>query len=127
MRELSIATRTSVAWHVIALTGELDFRTAPQLHAALQALELGPDRGLVIDLDGLTFCDSSGITAVLVARRLADAAGARLALAAVPGRVARTFELVGLDQVFTIHPTAAAATAGNLAQTEGHPAQTEQG
>ena len=86
-------------------------RTAPQLHAALQALAFGPDRGLVIDLGRLTFCDSSGITAMLVAQRLTTAAGAPMALAAVPGRVVRTLELAGLDQVFTIHPTAAGATA----------------
>lgn len=111
MRELAIATHTDGARHVIALAGELDFRTASQVHTAVQTLALGPDRGLVIDLRKLTFCDSSGITAMLVAQRLATAAGAPMALAAVPGRVARTLKLAGLDQVFTIHPTAAVATA----------------
>ena len=114
MRVLTIATHTDGARHVLALAGDLDFRTAPQLHAGVQALALGPDRGLVIDLSGLTFCDSSGITAMLAAQRLAAAAEAPMALAAVPGRVTRTFKLAGLDQVFTVHATTAEATAEDL-------------
>ncbi|MFD0636560.1 STAS domain-containing protein [Catenulispora yoronensis] len=66
---------------------------------------------MVIDLSDLAFCDSSGITAMLVARRLTVAAGATMALAAVPGRVARIFARAGLDQIFTIHATTADATA----------------
>ena len=111
MNDLAIATHTSDTWHIIALAGELDFHTAPQLRAAVQDRELTPNRGLIIDLSELTFCDSSGITAILVAYRLTSAAGAPMALAAVPSSVARTFKLVGLDQVFTIYPTTGDATA----------------
>ena len=111
MNELAIATHTSGAWHIIALTGDLDLHTAPQLRTAVEARELSPNHGLVIDLSELTYCDSSGITALLVAQRLTTAAGAPMALAAVPSRVARTFKLAGLDQLFTIHPTTADATA----------------
>lgn len=113
MNELAVTTRTSGAWHIIALAGELDFHTAPQVCAAVEAQELNPNRGLVIDLSELTFCDSSGITAILAAQRLTATAGAPMALAAVPGRVTRTFKLAGLDQVFTIHPTTGDATAND--------------
>lgn len=114
MRNLAIVTRTDGLWRVLELAGELDFGTAPQLHDAVRAEELGPDHGLVIDLAGLTFCDSSGITAMLVAQKLTAATGASLALAAVPGRVARTFKLAGLEQVFAIHSTAAEVTVRDL-------------
>lgn len=114
MRELAIVARTSGVWSVIALAGELDFHTAVQMRDAVEAQELGPGRCLVVDLGGLTFCDSSGITAMLVAQRLAVAADASLALAAVPDRIARTFKIAGLDQLFVIHPTTSDATAGDL-------------
>jgi anti-anti-sigma factor len=114
VRELVIVVRTSGVWNVIALAGELDFHTAAQVRVAVEAQELGPGRRLVVDLGGLTFCDSSGITAMLVAQRLAVAADSSLVLAAVPDRIARTFTLAGLDPLFVVHPTTADATAGDL-------------
>lgn len=111
MNALTVTARTDGTWVVLEVAGELDFQTAPQVRTAVQALSLSPDRGLVLDLGGLTFCDSSGITAMVVARAFAREAGAAIALAALPDRVARTFAIVGLAQVFTVHPTAAEAIA----------------
>lgn len=62
-----------------------------------------------MDLGGLTFCDSTGITILIAARNVALAAHSTIALAAVPNMISRTFSTVGLDQVFPIHPTAQAA------------------
>ncbi|MFJ7280328.1 STAS domain-containing protein [Kitasatospora sp. NPDC098663] len=61
-----------------------------------------PGQCPVIDLSGLGFCDSSGITALLAARRHAQAPGARLDLACVPADTLPILVIVGLDQVFTI-------------------------
>lgn len=113
MNALTVTARTDGPWAVLEVTGELDFHTAPRLRAAVQAQELGPHRGLVLDLGGVTFCDSSGITAMVVARALARDADAAIVLAALPERLARTFALVGLAQVFAVHPTAAEAVAGS--------------
>lgn len=49
----------------------------------------------------MRFCDSSGITALIAARSHADAARAGIAPAAVP---ANTLRIVGLDQIFPVHP-----------------------
>jgi len=111
MKALTVTARTEGAWAVVELAGELDFHTAPQVRAVVETQELGPGRGLVVDLGGLTFCDSSGITAMIVARGIAQGATASIVLAALPDRVARIFALVGLDQVFVIHPSSADAVA----------------
>ncbi|MFD5630925.1 MULTISPECIES: STAS domain-containing protein [unclassified Streptomyces] len=108
---LTLHTRTTPAGAVIELAGELDHHTADQIRAALPGLALRRGQQLVLDLDGLTFCDSSGITVLIAARNHALAADASIALAAVPERVSRIFRVVGLDQVFPTHPTARAATA----------------
>lgn len=112
MNELTLTTRTTATGTVVLnLLGELDFYTAPQLREALAALALETGQRLVLDLGALTFCDSSGISMLIGARNHALAAGADIALAAVPARVLRIFTVVGLDQVFTCHPSTEAALA----------------
>ncbi|MFS8204160.1 STAS domain-containing protein [Streptomyces sp. CWNU-52B] len=110
-QRLTLRTRTAPTGVVIELAGELDHHTAPDVRAALPGLDLRPGRQLVLDLGGVTFCDSTGITVLIAARNHALAAGATIALAAVPDRVSRIFRIVGLDQVFPSHPTAEAAEA----------------
>ncbi|MGH1554357.1 STAS domain-containing protein [Streptomyces sp. L7] len=93
------------------MTGELDYDNCAQVRDLLPALALRDGQRLVVDLTGVTFCDSSGITALLAARNHALAARADIALAAVPPHLGRIFQMVGLDQVFPTHPTAQAAEA----------------
>ncbi|MFD7231100.1 STAS domain-containing protein [Streptomyces sp. NPDC059881] len=109
--ELTVQTRTATAGPVIELAGELDHHSAPDVRVLLLGLGLHPGQQLVIDLDRLTFCDSSGITVLIAARNHALQAEADIALAAVPDHVSRIFRTVGLEQVFTIHPDARAAEA----------------
>jgi anti-sigma B factor antagonist len=109
--QLAVHTRTTPAGPVVELTGELDYDSSAQVRELLPALALEDGQQLVVDLAGVTFCDSSGITALLAARNHALAARAGIALAAVPERISRIFQMVGLAQVFPAHPTAQAAEA----------------
>ncbi|MFD8813409.1 STAS domain-containing protein [Streptomyces sp. NPDC059627] len=111
MSHLVIHTRTAAAGPVVELTGELDYDSCTQVLDLLPELSLRAGQQLVIDLTGITSCDSSGITALIAARNLALAAQAGIALATVPRHVSRIFSVVGLDQVFATHPTAQAAEA----------------
>jgi anti-sigma B factor antagonist len=105
----SVTTRTAAAGAVVTVAGELDVATAPRLRAGVAALVLAPGQRLVVDLAGVTFCDSSGISALIAARNVAEAAGAAVALAAVPARLSRTFGLIGLADFFPTYPSAEAA------------------
>jgi anti-sigma B factor antagonist len=109
--QLAIRTRTTPAGPVVELTGELDYDSSAQVRALFPELVLRDGSQLVVDLAGVTFCDSSGITALLAARNHALAARAGISLVAVPDHISRIFQMVGLDQVFTTHPTAQAAEA----------------
>ncbi|WP_440087985.1 STAS domain-containing protein [Streptosporangium sp. LJ11] len=105
MSELRVATRGTGTGPVLEVAGELDFLTAPRLREALRSIAPLPGQRLVIDLAGLTACDSSGITVLLVARNRALEAHAGIVLAAIPDHLARVFRIVGLDQVFAVsHP-----------------------
>lgn len=111
MSRLSVHTRTTPAGPVIQLAGELDHDSTPEIRELLPQLVFEQGQQLVIDLSGITFCDSSGISVLIAARNVALAAHSTIVLAAVPERVGRIFGVVGLDQVFPSHPTAQAAEA----------------
>ncbi|MFE5396180.1 STAS domain-containing protein [Streptomyces sp. NPDC056568] len=95
---------------VLEVSGELDHHTAQLLTQAVSDAPFD-DSGVVIDLSELTYCDSTGITVLISAYQRAQATGSPLSLAGVNPDQMRVFTVVGLDQVFTFHPTTAAAIA----------------
>ncbi|OXM59856.1 STAS domain-containing protein [Amycolatopsis vastitatis] len=107
----SATTRATGAGPVVTVSGEVDVATAPRLRAEFGALTLERGQLLVVDLAGVTFCDSSGISALIAARNLAEEAEAGVALAAVPDRLSRTFALIGLGDFFPTYPSAEEAIA----------------
>jgi len=80
--------------------GELDMRTVPELDDRLQAAREAA-RYVVLDLRGLSFMDSTGIS--LVTRWNLEARRDGLDFALVQGdeRVRRLFELTALTEYFT--------------------------
>ncbi|MFH9132757.1 STAS domain-containing protein [Streptomyces sp. NPDC017524] len=111
MSPLTITARDAATGPVLEITGDLDHHTAPELRKAVDGVTVAAGQLLVLDLAGLDFCDSSGISALLSARSAAIENGGHIALAAVPANTARILRIVGLDQVFALHPDAATATA----------------
>ncbi|OEJ93377.1 STAS domain-containing protein [Streptomyces thermolilacinus] len=109
MSQLRITTHDTATGPVLAVSGELDYTSAPELRALVAGVTLRPGQRLVLDLRGMEFCDSSGITAMIAARGHALDAGADIALAAVPPHTLRVLRLVGLDQVFTVQADAETA------------------
>ena len=71
------------------LRGELDIGTAPKLEQAVErALEEGC-REVVLDLTGTTLLDSSGLGALLRAKRTVDASQGSMTVHSPPGSEAR--------------------------------------
>ncbi|MFD6492515.1 STAS domain-containing protein [Streptomyces sp. NPDC059944] len=102
-------TQTSVnGARVLALAGELDADNADILRDALH-LEPGFDELTVLDVEKITFLDSSAINVLVTARRNAEAAGGRLRMAALTDPVRRVVEIVGLDTIIACYPTLAEA------------------
>jgi anti-sigma B factor antagonist len=104
MSPLNITHSDTATGPVLRVAGDLDYEHAPVLRQQVDTLDLKAGQNLVIDLSGLAFCDSTGITALLAARQHAQTAGADIALAAVPADTLRVLTVVGLHHVFTIHP-----------------------
>jgi len=90
--DLSHHLRDGRNW--LVLVGELDFGSAPQLVAALNAAQRD-GRPIVVDLRGLRFIDSSGLRALLHASRAGLRTGLPLQLIAGSPTVMRVFDLTG--------------------------------
>jgi anti-sigma B factor antagonist len=110
MSLLRITTRNAATGPVLEVFGDLEHSSAPELRALVSTVALRPGQCLVLDLGGMEFCDSSGITALIAARSHALDAQASIALAAVPAGTRRVLRITGLDQIFTSYPDAETAT-----------------
>jgi anti-sigma B factor antagonist len=88
--------------HVVGVRGEIDLFTAPELKQKLtDAIEGGKSR-IVVDLSETTFLDSTALGVLIGAvKRLRSRDGA-LVIVNVDQNIAKTFEITGLDQIFTI-------------------------
>ncbi|GGW20664.1 anti-sigma factor antagonist [Streptomyces capoamus] len=103
---LSISTHSSpTGLVVLRLAGELDHYTGPGFRQAVEDVLRGPGTGVVADLSALEYCDSTGITGIITAYRLAEAAGSSFAVAALSPAMTQLFRVAGLDQVLTLHPS----------------------
>jgi anti-sigma B factor antagonist len=91
--------------HVLEVRGEIDLFTAPELKQVLaESIEAGRIR-IIVDLTDTTFLDSTALGVLIGAvKRLRSRDGA-LAIVNIDDNIAKTFEITGLDQIFTIVPT----------------------
>jgi anti-sigma B factor antagonist len=88
---------------VIAVSGELDVSTGPDLSdAAVNALNEADCHRLALDLSGLSFIDSSGINALIGIRDASHRAHAALRISRMSPRVAEVLRLTAVDRLFDI-------------------------
>lgn len=104
-------TRLDEAGYLVRLSGEVDAFNAPELSAELERLaDTGASR-IVVDLSAVTLIDSSGLGALLGAYLRFRSGGAKIVLVAGPPEAMRSFEVTGLDRLFTVAPSLSAAMA----------------
>jgi anti-sigma B factor antagonist len=98
-------------WTVVAVEGEIDLYSAPQLRdAVLAAVEGGADH-VVIDLSAVPFMDSSGLGVVVACLKRLREAGGELAVVTPAGSPpTKLLSLTGLDQAIPTHATVEEAT-----------------
>lgn len=97
----------------IAVRGELDLSTAPDLEAPLdRALESG-EGSLLIDLSECEFIDSTGIALIVRTWQRLDSGenGRLLAICTGNDQVRRVLEITGLEHSIPVHQTREQALA----------------
>jgi anti-anti-sigma factor len=78
---------------VVAPRGEIDMATIGQLRAACAVA----DGGLVLDLRGVEFLDTTGLNFIIERQRHADADGLSFTVVRGPEHVQRLFAIAGLN------------------------------
>lgn len=97
---------------VVAPTGRLDVAGAPALKDAIsELLKDGPQR-VVIDMEGVSFVDSTGLGSVIAALKQIRGTQGELRLAAPNQQVRVVLELTTLDRVFPYYATVEEALTG---------------
>jgi anti-anti-sigma factor len=89
---------------VVALSGEIDIASGPQLRDRLVGVIHRHGARLVLDLSGVTFIDCAGINVLLATRRRAMLEGGSLRVLRASRRVRTVLALTRLDPV--LMPTA---------------------
>ncbi|WP_405638473.1 STAS domain-containing protein [Streptomyces sp. NBC_01178] len=104
-RVFAVDVRRDTRAVVFALRGDLDFHSVVQLYEAKETeLATGREAGtVVVDCSHLTYCDSTGISALLKLHNQQAAQSKDLCLAGVPAFLDRLFVLTGLNQIFCLH------------------------
>ncbi|MGI8664556.1 MAG: STAS domain-containing protein [Jatrophihabitans sp.] len=108
--DLSLNERAVDPHLIVEVRGEVDVHSAPALRDRLfQVLDAG-NRSVVVDLNLLSFIDSTGLGALVAARNHAKDAASSLLLVCKSERLLKLFRITGLHEVFDIYPTVAQAT-----------------
>jgi anti-sigma B factor antagonist len=100
--ELSITIERAPDEAVFHLAGEIDVLTVTQLSAMVNELLVEPPSRIVLDMAGVTFCDSQGLGTLVVLSRKAQHARSVLALANVGDFLLRVLDITGLRSALMI-------------------------
>ena len=97
--EFTIVTERDGSTVTVALTGELDMATAPELHAEFERLHEEPGlRRVIVDLRNLAFLDSTGLEAILRLDSRSSEEGFDVAIVRGPRAVERLFAVMHFDR-----------------------------
>jgi anti-sigma B factor antagonist len=90
---------------IIAVRGQADLHTAPQLREAMTNAIDGGATSLIVDLSDATFVDSMTLGVLLGAVKRLRPHGGKVAVVCVSPHIRRIFEITLLDRVFALHET----------------------
>jgi anti-sigma B factor antagonist len=104
VRALAISTEEAGATSVvIALKGEVDLYTCPELKQELLRVIDDGATLVVVDLSETTFIDSTGLGVLIRGVERLQSEGGRLAVVCTDPNMTKVFEVTGLNRVFSIY------------------------
>lgn len=97
---------------VVAVTGEIDVATAPDLRDCLVAQAADGVSAIVVDLTGVSFIDSTALGVLVGAFRRQEEAGGTLKLVVTEPRILKVLEITALTSVFPVFSSVDEAVGG---------------
>lgn len=95
---------------MIAVEGELDMNTAPELERELEAPVAAGESPLLLDLSRCEFIDSTGIALIVHAWQTLNGHGG-LALCGISDQVERVLDITGIEEAIPTHASREQALA----------------
>jgi anti-sigma B factor antagonist len=97
---------------LLRLSGEMDLRAATDLREALLKALADGEGTVLLDLENLSFIDSTIISVLIMARKRADTSNGEVRLRNVPGRIQRILVITGIDSLFPVDDASANGSTG---------------
>jgi anti-sigma B factor antagonist len=104
-QEFRIEQRVNDGVPVIAVIGEIDVATAPQLREALHGVITQGQATVILDLLSVTFLDSTALGVLVGGVKRCRELGGELHVVVADARIRKIFEITGLDKVFPLAST----------------------
>ena len=100
MEDLAISAATAEGTTTLAVSGELDPATAPRLEQAIAvAVAIEGAAKVVVDLSGVAFIDSSGLSALVTGSARGEEAGVRVVVTNPSGQCERLLVATNLTHL----------------------------
>jgi anti-anti-sigma factor len=84
---------------------KLDSRVSPALKSELVLVNSGGEKNIIMNLEECRYCDSSGLSAVLIGNRICNENSGTFVLSGLQESVQKLISISQLDTVLTIAPT----------------------
>jgi len=101
---MQITERTEDNIPIVSITGDIDLESSPKLREFLKPKAAQKTPKLLLDFAGVNYIDSSGLATLIEYFQAVQGFSGKLALASLSPRVKNVFEIVRLEQIFSLHP-----------------------
>jgi anti-sigma B factor antagonist len=97
--QLRVEAGPTGAWLTVHLAGEMDMATAPALIDEVgKLIEVKDQAPIALETSHVTFCDSSGLNALIRLWKRARSAGVELVILRPHARLGRLLSMTGVDR-----------------------------
>ena len=103
---------------IVTLPSCIDLDNCFDVFAELVSALIPGAQVVIADLTATTFCDTSAVRQIELARQCADEAGVQFRAVVPAGIVLRVLQILGIDQVWMPYPTLHAALAQERREAE---------
>ncbi len=88
---------------VVTIKGDIDLESSPKLREFLKPKSTQKCARLLLDFSNVDYIDSSGLATLIEYFQEIQGFGGKLALSALSPRVQNVFEIVRLQEIFSLH------------------------
>ena len=106
---LDISIEKNEKYALLSIEGDIDLYSSPEVRTALLNMIKKKTKKIYVDLQNVTYMDSSGVATFIEGLQMTNRYKGRFALIALKDNVREVFKLTRLDKIFEIYDNLNAA------------------